>query len=797
MRAHYLFDLREHRLPRTIGNKAEKLRFLVRKGFSCPPTHVCTWDAYLRYLEDEPGLIEVLRYELASTLDEQKFYAVRSSANIEDQIDQSFAGQFKSVLNARGTDQILESIWAVWATARSPAVERYLDKHTLDIDDLKMAVVIQEMVDPVISGVSFSRNPVTGMDETVVEAVDGYGEALVQQGVTPRRWVSKWGAWTSRPEDDESDHATDIIEQVVRETKAISEAYGGPVDLEWVYDGSAVTWVQLRDITALDVDLYSNRISREVFPGIIVPLVWSVNVPLVNGAWVKLLTELIGPNDIAPEDLARSFYYRAYFNMGTLGRIFEMLGFPRESLELLMGIEIGGEDRPSFRPTWKTYSLLPRLIRFAAQKLRFESRIEAFLPKMEAEYQSLPLEQIEHLSAEDIIAEVDRLYDLNRHTAYYNIVTPLLMQAYNQALKRELERSGVDFTHVDLGADGAQLAEFDPNPHLAQLSRQYQELAEPVQRRIRATTYDELSEIPGASGFRESLDQFIAQFGHLSDSGNDFSSIPWREDPDLVLNVVTNYTATDRVAARNDRVEDLDIPLLRRAFVRWLYRRARRFRRHREAVSSLYTFGYGLFRVYFLALGKRFTEKNLLDAPDDIFYLHLQEVKEIVAGAAETDYRPAIARRKEELRRSEDLVPPSLIYGDVAHPPALSTSGGLSGTPTSRGLYTGKISVIQSIREFDALKDGDVLVIPYSDVGWSPLFARAGAVVSESGGLLSHTSIVAREYGIPAVVSVPGACQLQDGTLVTVDGYRGEVTVHESVDRHARGAMDSQEHKVG
>jgi pyruvate,water dikinase len=87
--------------------------------------------------------------------------------------------------------------------------------------------------------------------------------------------------------------------------------------------------------------------------------------------------------------------------------------------------------------------------------------------------------------------------------------------------------------------------------------------------------------------------------------------------------------------------------------------------------------------------------------------------------------------------------------------------------------------VVQGIRDFPKLKDGDVLVIPYSDVGWTPLFTKAGAVVAESGGILSHSSIVAREYQIPAVVSVPGARQLDDGTIVTVDGFQGEIIVHD------------------
>jgi pyruvate,water dikinase len=104
----------------------------------------------------------------------------------------------------------------------------------------------------------------------------------------------------------------------------------------------------------------------------------------------------------------------------------------------------------------------------------------------------------------------------------------------------------------------------------------------------------------------------------------------------------------------------------------------------------------------------------------------------------------------------------------------------LDGIPTSRGQYTGRVKVLQGIEDFDKLQKGDVLVIPFSDVGWTPLFAKAGAVVAESGGILSHSSIIAREYSIPAVVSVPGACRLVDNTLVTVDGYHGEVILHES-----------------
>ncbi len=763
-----------------VGKKAENLRFLAKKGFPTPTTYVCTWDAFDAHVGDDTQALDTLKAELVTELNPNRRYAVRSSANVEDGQDSSFAGQFKSVLDVQGVDEILEAMRSVWASIQSPQVQAYLARHGHSAGSLKMAVIIQEMVLPEVSGVAFSKNPLTGLDEVVVEAVKGSGEALLQDGVTPDRWINKWGTWTSKPSETENRYNIDpaLIEQIVRKTREIAKAYGRPVDLEWVYDGSEVKWIQLRQITSLDIPIYSNRIAKEVFPGLIKPLIWSVNVPLVNGAWIRLLTEVIGPNDLKPEDLAAYFYHRAYFNMGTLGRIFEWMGMPSETLEVLLGIE-DLPDRPSFKPTLRTYRLLPRMLASALDKMRFGRKVEAFLRGMGDRYRNFLRGDPGLLSEKELVAEIDRLYPLTQEGAYYNIVTLLLVLLYNRLLSGRLEAIGVDFQSFELVEGMDDLRRFEPTWHLAGLSRAFGALSPAEQEAVRQSTYEEFLELPGIASFQRSVIGFLDEFGHFSDSGNDFSHEPWRENSELILDMIVRQGVVKDRGAKKVGFADLPVRGLRRWWIRLLYRRARAFALYREAVSSLYTYGYGLFRDLYLALGERFVQRGLLASREDVFFLYASEIREMVDGEVRGDQaRQRVHDRKRQMDRVRDLSPPSTLYGDEAPPLDPSPRTGLRGVATSRGHYTGPVKVLRGLQDFAKLSQGDVLVIPYSDVGWTPLFARAGAVVAESGGILSHSSIVAREYGIPAVVSVPGACSLADHTVVTVDGYRGEVLVH-------------------
>jgi pyruvate,water dikinase len=774
----YLVDLDKRKPPQSIGNKASNIRRLAEIGVRIPKTQVVVWDAYRRYLEDDVPLVEELQKELFRKLSTHSLYAVRSSANIEDSLERSFAGQFKSVLNVQGVDKVFQAIWSIWGTAEADNVQSYLNQHDISAEELLMGVIIQEMITPVYAGVALSRNPVTGADEVVVEAVEGSGDALVQSGVSPYRWINKWGTYILKPESETI--PKDFIEQVVAETRTIADKLKSHVDLEWVYDGSQIYWLQVREITTLNRrNVYSNHISKEMLPGMIKPLIGSVNIPLVCSMWVRLVTEMVGKTGVKPEDLAKPFYYRVYFNMGTLGQIFQEVGMPADSVETLMGLVPPDAKKPSMKPTLKTLLRLPNLLVFFLDKWFFEPKMRKALNDIRGQFETIDYQKARQLETPQLLTEIDKLFEIVQNAAYYNIVGPLLMMMYNRVLRSQLERLGIDFSRFDLMSEASELADYDPNVHLHSLHERFTSLDPTIQEKLRQSNYEKFAKLPGIDDFRNEVEVFLGRFGQFSDNGNDFSSTPWRESPDMVLDLIVNFTPAG--TSKDGKVCFSDLKLTRAQRMKFgvFYHRARNFRLLREQVSAIYTFGYGLFRYYYLALGERLVQRELLDEPQDVFYMYDSQVRQLAQNEQiDINAREIVAKHKEDIKRFENIALPSVIYGDDPPPIEDPSQEKLVGVPTSIGHYTGMVTVVRGIKDFNKVQQGDVLVIPYSDVGWTPLFARAGAVVAESGGLLSHSSIVAREYNIPAVVSVSGATQLEDQTLVTVNGHNGEVLIH-------------------
>jgi pyruvate,water dikinase len=306
--------------------------------------------------------------------------------------------------------------------------------------------------------------------------------------------------------------------------------------------------------------------------------------------------------------------------------------------------------------------------------------------------------------------------------------------------------------------------------------------------------FDPVAALSGSERGREVVRRFgdfMGRFGFLSANGSDFSETPWVENPRLIWRTVGRLALRDDPSptpaeAESRREEVMGLvrsgfgPLKRRLFDR-LHASTVRYMDCRERVSLLMTEDSYWMRRCFLALGARLVERGTIAAPNDVFFLFEDELPRVLDDPGEAAAAAAkTAVRKAELERDAALDPPdTLCGGEIADlaPPTADGLEFLSGIGASAGVVKGRARVVRDPALVAGnLGAGDVLVVPFTDTGWLPVLAGVGGVVADTGGLLSHTSIIAREYGVPAVVSVRNATRLiRDGQAVTVDGTVGRV----------------------
>lgn len=761
MREKYLYALEDSSIGIKGGSKTTNLRYLLRKKYAVPKGCVLSWDALNDYLLLGESVLMEIREELKGYIQPDKAYAVRSSASIEDHSEFSCAGLFQSYLDVRGEEEIITSIMKVWQSLYEEKLRAYCENNHIDTQSILMAVIIQEMVDARTSGVIFSKNPITGLSEIIIEAGEGNGDEQVQARTSPERWVSKWGNWIEKPEEHIITES--FAKELAEHAHNLAKSYGKPVDLEWAYDGERLYFLQVRPITQLDIPIYSNRITKEMLPGIIKPLVWSVNTSMINKIWARILSQLTGDATIEPDNLTGYYYGRAYFNMALFGQVFESLGIPYEGLELLLGLEQDGPRKPHMKPGMKAVKRLPGFVKISRSFLTAEKRYLKMEPQKWKIYEDIREELDRSSSMEEDLMIARRISEETEAVAYFNIILPMELMMHHRMLAGFLRKEGHDIRSLLLEGVEEAANKYSPHYHLTELKKKYQ------------LPNDALTEEDQENLDKEIAD-FLKRFGHFSDSGNDCSKIPWRETPELILKMIE--MAAEPVKG-DDRVKlsALKLPMLKKGFYGAFYRRTSRYAVLRESISSLYTFGYGQFRNVFVKMGKELAREGLLDNQEDVYYLYWNELVELIEEKKTLPLKELVRDRKEKLLRYEKMNVPEIIVGKEQPPCQEEACEDYRGIPTSLGVYSGPARVLNGFADFERLLEGDVLIIPYSDVGWSPLFARAGAVIAESGGILSHSSIVAREYRIPAVVSVPGACRIPDGMRVTVDGYSGNIFV--------------------
>ena len=799
------------------GGKGANLGELVRAGFPVPSGFVVTTAAYDLFLsrtglaERIPGLLTgegELGAAIRTSMRESPVppevvdpllnayrrlgrgaVAVRSSATAEDLPQAAFAGQQETYLNVVGETALLEAVRRCWASLWSERAIAYRSRHRSDAAP-RIAVVVQEMVEAVIAGVLFTANPVTGVrDEVVIDASPGLGEAVVSGRVTPdhfvlsrrTRRVKEWtpgrrevviralpGGGTQEVTGAAGDQLLPAraVRKLARVGMDIERLFGRPQDVEWALTGGDIHVLQARPITALpEPSTKSGRMQRQI-----------------DGMMAELFA-------IRPYPLDVTTWTSALF--GAVTGMFAPLGLKTPSFEELCVEEDGVLVRLNprrFRPSFRTLAAPLWLLRQARRYNPATWQNDSCLAELKQRTAALEAHDLQTLSWDELVVTLDKalaIPSLFSELRIRYLPRPVLAGALLRVVLQFLRRgdrfgalmSGVPTKTSEVNRSLEALAgHIRSDPALARVFREQ----EPAQ--LEAT----LAAEPGYRPFFEEVREFLDHYGHREKMVLLASQPTWKDAPQDVLALLKSLAATPPLVSSERREHEaakeelLRHPLLRlpplRGAMCGLLQQARLFVSVREDTHFYGVLPLPVVRRTMLELGRRLDAAGVLQSAEDVFHLRLEEL-ERVDGVwpppvpLAQDLRMLVERREAKRASLPPLVDPALSAHASAGP-----QGVLRGTPGSPGVAEGRARIIRDASQFGRLQAGDVLVAPYTNPAWTPLFQRASAVVVDSGSAGSHAAIVAREYGIPAVMATgSGTNRLIDGRRVRVDGSRGLV----------------------
>jgi pyruvate,water dikinase len=552
--------------------------------------------------------------------------------------------------------------------------------------------------------------------------------------------------------------------------------------------------LQSRPITTLHGrHLYSSRLVSEMMPGLIKPLLWSTSVAdMMSNVFVRIFRNLSGDGRIDAFSLVRRFHSRIYADMSRFGELLEQLGLPANFFEMVTRDELSQRGR--LRINGHLLRSVPRMALFVARYGRIRQRAGRFIRFHDRRLDLYRRQDWSARGPEELLERSQALRTYHGQTQWTMWIAAINLMARRKLLSRFLGRHVPEVSAAELLSGLVKLKSLEPNRRLMNMASRARRLApedlqallqdddRAIRSRLRRTT-------PGRALAAE-FDDLMERYGFLSSSGTDFTVSPWSEQPEILWRAIGQLTATATGNGRarasgirgraERRVHDRLNWFQRRRF-RHLLRSTRRHVRLRERISLFMSEDVAHMRGLYLALGRRLARDGRLATPDDLFYLYFRELARLVDGSADEDLlRQKILKRKKTLQADAAVDAEDLFYG----PPCLWRPPGgeipapyLEGIAGSHGRIRGFARIVRDPQEVSApLCKQDILVVPHTDVGWTPLFPGIGGLVSETGGQLSHSSIVAREYGLPAVVSVRNATRIiRGGQPVTVDGDRGRV----------------------
>jgi len=754
--------------------------------------------------------------------------AVRSSATAEDLPGHSFAGLYDTYLGISNLEDCLIAIKKCWASLWTERAYSYRQKNGFDHSKVEMAVIVQSLIPADVSGVIFTSDPVTGdNNRVVIEACLGLGDALVSGKVSPYRVVmDKKGLKVISRSIVAPCINDQTAQKIVKLAIKAESEFGCPQDIEWAIHQGKIFLLQSRPITTIpktksweDRQIWTSFAAKEVMPDVVTPAtLWMLESLLENIVDFASDSLCIDIKDNIPiyELIAGRVYFNASF-WAVVIRQFrttrnldwsEFAGSDPELGQLLEKLKnTPAEDLPKIKHNRVRFILrLPLLIASALCNTRRKSQSTlANARKMNEKWACL---DISGLSAERLAdCLMGAVTELNEeimkkgfnllHMFYWMAYFPILEVVCRRWFPDEQSCAGrllvglSNMEDAEAGLDLWRLAvKVNDNPILKEL----------IQSNAKwGIVHDGLTKSSSGEEFLIDWSRFMKAHGHHCRGEIELYNRRWSETPDYILGLIRSYLGSmgrtnplenyKRLAAEREQFAQscrrkLTNPVKRAVFNHLLVR-AQYGSAFRENIKSEFIKFMASVRSMLLELGRKLANRSLIGDSDDVFFLKLEELGQLTRNQSKVDIKDIIAARRAEYKKWQSITPPNLIIGkfdpDRYVPEEVNADvQQLKGLAVSPGVVSGKARVILRADDNEQVQAGEILVAPFTDPGWTPYFIPAAGIVMDQGGLLSHGAIIAREYGIPAVVNVGNATKIiKTGQTIQVDGDSGVVRILE------------------
>lgn len=806
-----------------VGGKARALAALIHAGFRVPPFCVVlpdSWQADATTLDDQLGSFLA---ELSCPL------AVRSSAFGEDGQSHSFAGQLESFLNV-SRDELPKKIRAVQQSGFSERIVLYRQQAGLSFPPPVPAVIIQQMIPAESAGVAFSADPVSGRRGiAVVAAVRGLGESLVSGEATGDSFhVDRSDRIVQRKASD-PDGACLTDTQVLAVASMARKAarhFGRPQDIEWSFAGGELFLLQSRPITSItdqaDPDgiwqLWDNSNIAESYSGVTTPLTFSFARHIYEEVYRQFVKILRVPEHRIEAN--RDVFGRmlglvrgqVFYNMLSWYRVLAMLpGFAvnRRFMEQMMGVKeslpeeaLSGIVDPDHKASFRDYlEIAGTILGLLANHLTLQSKIEAFYRRLDDALRPGP-HPLEELRPDELAAAYRRLQNelLTRWDA--PLINDFFAMIYFGVSRKLVDAwcGDPDGTlQNDLISCQGGIISAEPAKRIMHMAGQARDNADLLAILKDGSLPDIDRSLDRFPDFEKAYRTYLGKFGDRCLEELKLESATLHDDPLMLLRSIARLaerppqagvnTETLAINAERRVKKALRGHPIRSAIFQFVIRRTRDRVRDRENLRFERTRVFGRVRKIFVELGKRLHALDVIDDVRDVFYLQAEESLGFVEGtAASTNLRGLAKIRREEFARwiseppAERFETRGVVYvgnsfaGQTSDQPEQPQGEERKGIGCCPGVVRGRIRVILDPRHA-IIEPGEILVAPRTDPGWIMLFPSAAGLLVEHGSLLSHSAIVAREMGIPAVVSIADLTRwLRTGDTVDFDGGTGRVT---------------------